>query len=273
MRIALCLFATLIAGSGFAADAGPAKGRTPVLVELFTSEGCSSCPPADALLSRLQHEQPIADAQIIVLGEHVDYWDGLGWRDRFSSRQYTARQNEYGARFRLDSVYTPQMVVDGATQFVGNDQTLAWQAVTAASRSTKLPLTLSDLRSDGKIVSATVAAKPTGAANGDLFAALVDPMDSTEVRHGENSGRKLQHVAVVRTLARIGSTRDLASGPLHFNLKAPDGADSALMQVVVFAQQPNLGPILGVTMSTAIPGKGAPAQNLLVGQAGLAHLQ
>jgi len=118
------------------------KARTPVLVELFTSEGCSSCPPADALLQKLDHDQPIEAADIIVLGEHVDYWDGLGWHDRFSSHQYTDRQSGYSNRFNLNSSYTPQMVVDGTEQFVGNDVTRARQAIASSPSPSPHPLPL-----------------------------------------------------------------------------------------------------------------------------------
>src|SRR5262245_55634142 len=104
------------------ADALPSQpSPTPVIVELFTSEGCMDCPPADTILARLVAEQSVAGAEVIGLGEHVDYWDQLGWKDRFASAALTSRQQAYGARFNIDSVYTPQMIVDGRAQLVGSD--------------------------------------------------------------------------------------------------------------------------------------------------------
>src|SRR5215469_7788691 len=106
-----------------------AAPRVPVIVELFTSEGCSSCPPADALLARLESAQPVSGAQIIALEEHVDYWDHLGWMDPFSSAEWTRRQQDYSGAFRRDGEYTPQMVVDGREEFVGSRSDLAARAL------------------------------------------------------------------------------------------------------------------------------------------------
>ena len=113
-----------------------AEGRVPVLVELFTSEGCSSCPPADELLAKLSREQPVDGATIVPLAFHVDYWNRLGWVDRFSSPQFTKRQQEYAAALRADT-YTPQMVVDGRDEFVGSDDARARQSIADAAQSRK----------------------------------------------------------------------------------------------------------------------------------------
>src|SRR6266446_3949568 len=115
------------------ADAGPT--RTPVVVELFTSEGCSSCPPADNLLIRMAEQQPIKNAEVIALEEHVDYWNQLGWVDPFSSPQYRARQNDYAQRFSIDSVFTPQMVVYGKAQFSGGDGARSLQEIGQAAQA------------------------------------------------------------------------------------------------------------------------------------------
>lgn len=247
----LIFFLTL---SPIALTAQPAAkvSPTPVLVELFTSEGCSSCPPADALLLKLDRDQPVEGAEIIVLGEHVDYWDQLGWHDRFSSRQYTERQHQYGNRFNLQGVYTPQMVVDGAQEFVGNDANHARQAIFQAARSAKVPLALSSPVVEGTRISAAVSSAMAGPSlpRGDLYAALVDPMATTDVRNGENGGRQLHHVGVVRSLQRIGNLQDLAASPLKFSFNAPSGATPGTERLVVFAQRSGQGAVLGVTSTS-----------------------
>jgi hypothetical protein len=233
--------------------------RMPVLVELFTSEGCSSCPPADALLAKLDQTQPISGAEIIVLGEHVDYWDNLGWHDRFSSHQYTERQNDYCARLHVDSSYTPQMIVDGANQFVGNDAAHAVRAIQHAAQTPKIKLILSKPAVDAQKVSASVSSPSVSSTDAattkkaDLYAALVDPKDITEVRAGENGGHRLQHAGVVRSLQRVGKLKDLAAGPVSFTLHAPADARPGEMRVIVFAQESGQGPVLGALSATVTP--------------------
>src|SRR5579872_1730072 len=122
------------------------NARTPVVIELFTSEGCSSCPPADRLLARLENEQPVPQAEILVMEEHVDYWDQLGWRDPFSAASYTQRQQEYALAFGTEDVYTPEMVVDGRPGFTGSDDRRALEAI---RDSASAPHATVDIRREG----------------------------------------------------------------------------------------------------------------------------
>ncbi len=227
-----------------AASAQAAAPRVPVLVELFTSEGCSSCPPADALLGRLDREQPVGNANIIVLEEHVDYWDQGGWHDRFSSSYFTDRQNNYLPRLNFEDPYTPQMVVDGSSQFVGNDSQKALHAIAQATQRPKLSLTLATPVVDGQHIACSVSAAGD-LPKGDLYAAVVQPSASTSVRGGENGGRHLDHTGVVRSLQRIGKVQDLGSGPVKFRLNAPADTSASNLRIVVFAQGSGQGPIEG----------------------------
>ena len=187
--------------------------RTPVIVELFTSEGCSSCPSADKLLANLVKKQDIPGAQIIALSEHVDYWNRLGWADPFSSAAFSARQSEYAQGFRLDSVYTPQMVVDGQSEFVGSDSVQARSAIVRLAKSPKATVTVEKVETKGLMKPNALPLQVTvtpgsGARHGetaDVYLAVTEDNLRSEVRRGENSGRTLDHVAVVRSMIKIGT--------------------------------------------------------------------
>ena len=221
-------------------------GRVPVLVELFTSEGCSSCPPADALLARLDREQPVRGAEIVVLSEHVDYWDQLGWKDRFSSSDFTERQKQYQGVFGLADVSTPQTVVNGVKQFNGSDGPGIVKAIEEASSKRVVPLEITGVAMHGDRVSFTLQNGPATPGLVNVYAALVDAADETQVRAGENNGRVLRHVGVVRTLDRIGNTwrvEALGEKPFEFKSRAREGLGG--MRLVVFLQAKHVGPVLG----------------------------
>ena len=181
-----------------------AQSVTPVLVELFTSEGCSSCPPADNLLARLEKEQPVPGVETIVLSQHVDYWDQLGWRDPFSNALFTRRQSAYARSIGTGGNYTPQMVVDGKVEFVGSDTRRALTAITDAGKKHKLALRLTsgERTADAWTVHIDLDAVPESA---EVLVALVDPSAASQVARGENGGRQLRHVAVVRSLTTAGN--------------------------------------------------------------------
>ena len=184
--------------------------RVPVLVELFTSEGCSSCPPADDLLVRLDRAQPVSGAQVIALSEHVDYWNHLGWRDPYSSAEFSRRQGEYADAFQIDGNYTPQMIVDGQTEFVGSNEGKARDAIMRASRTEKAAvqiIAVPDSFEAGTVSLQVRIDSPPRVKSGDtaevLIAITEDNLRSSVLR-GENGGRSLKHTAVVRQLNLIG---------------------------------------------------------------------
>lgn len=215
-----------------------ATAPTPVIVELFTSEGCSSCPPADALLDRLIATQPVGGAEIIGLGEHVDYWDRLGWKDRFSSAAATSRQQLYQTRFRTDSVYTPQMVVDGRAELVGSDAAAARKAI---EKTLTAPHGTIRLTSDGAHVDLAVTDLPplaSGDRAADILVMITERGLTTDVTRGENHGKVLKHAPVVRYLATIGR---IASGQTGGAARADIALDAAWQRdhltVVAFVQE------------------------------------
>jgi hypothetical protein len=184
------------------AGALAAQSRVPVIVELFTSEGCSSCPPADNVISRLERDQPLDGVEVIALGEHVDYWDQLGWKDRFSSPLFTARQQDYGQAFHLQSVYTPQIVVNGQAETLGSDAPAASQAIRAASRGPRASVSMSV--TPNNYLSFDVRRLPPGTTTADLLLAVTESNIENAVQKGENAGRRLRHAPVVRTLTKLG---------------------------------------------------------------------
>lgn len=182
---------TIIATAlGLAAATQARAAETPVVLELFTSQGCSSCPPADALLGTL-----VRQPNVIGLAFHVDYWNRLGWPDPFASRQWTDRQRAYARQLGTE-VYTPALVVNGTTMVVGSDQ----RAVATAMRNAaSLPVDLG-LRRDSAGLIATIGAPPTGTS---LLLAVHDGERVTDIRAGENGGRKLREFHIVRELRAL----------------------------------------------------------------------
>jgi hypothetical protein len=218
---------------------------TPIVVELFTSEGCSDCPPADAFLRLLDSTQPVAGAQLIVLEEHVDYWDDLGWRDPFSSHSFTVRQEEYVRRMRLASAYTPQMVVDGAYQFVGSDRRSALKAF-ESDRSTpkvSMRITSNHIANGELVVHVDSDAAP---ATAEVLMAIAAERAGTHVQRGENGGRDLEHVAIVRELRTVGKLEKGQAFAKDIAISVQSLAQPA--RVIFFLQEPNQGRVLGATV-------------------------
>jgi hypothetical protein len=218
-------------------------GATPqgVLVELFTSEGCSSCPAADALLAEIDRTQPLPGIRVIVLSEHVDYWNHIGWKDPFSSPAFSRRQEQYARRFQLASIYTPQLVVDGKSEMVGSDERSVRQAILNAAKHPKVPMRVQ--------TSSTGLRIDIDAALADDAVLILASADSSttvsDVKRGENSGRLLKHVAVVRSLKEIG----VVSKGKPFATTVPVGEGTGNKRWIAFLQERGQGRVIGVASS------------------------
>jgi len=252
LAVCLCSAAVLWACSGgttegieqeaenMPAATGPKKS---VLVELFTSEGCSSCPPADRTLAFLKKEQPVAGADVITLAYHVDYWNYIGWTDRFSSPQFSRRQESYTGKFALDSIYTPQIIVDGNAQFTGSDGGRAAGEIGKAAETRKGTAALS--LTNGELKAAFADLPPTEGATVHL--AIAEDDLSSDVERGENRGSKLQHVSVVRELRDIGKIgAGLSGGEASAKVEFKPEWKKANLHLVVFAQDEKTKNILAV---------------------------
>ncbi len=220
-----------------------AEMRSPVVVELFTSEGCSSCPSADKLLAEIERTQPVPNAQVLVLSEHVDYWNRLGWRDPFSTHAFSQRQSAYADSFRHDGVYTPQMVVDGHAEFVGSDGSRAKKAIAEAAAQPKATVVVSG--SDKLTVNVDHV---PGGADADVLLAITESGLRSDVRSGENSGRLLNHTGVVRRLTVLGQTHEGSFSTQANSQIAADWA-RANLQAIVFVQDRKTKKIVGAAVS------------------------
>lgn len=192
---------------------GGASGDVPVVIELFTSEGCATCPPADDVLAQLDEKQLVAGARIIVLSQHVDYWNNLGWTDPFSSHVFSERQSAYARVFGKKEIYTPQMIVDGRTEFPGSKRDMALQTIAQAAREPKAQVQLSlagDAGSNApQVLNLSVRidqfARVSEGGVADVLLAITESNLTSNVARGENHGRRLSHVGVVRKLYVIGN--------------------------------------------------------------------
>jgi hypothetical protein len=217
-----------------------APSRTPVLAELFTSEGCSSCPPADQVLQKLDTQQPVPGVEILVLSEHVDYWNSEGWQDPFSQADFTMRQKRYAFHLKTGDIYTPELVIDGREGFVGSREKMALDSIAAAAKLPKLPLQLTRLADSGGHARVRISADSSSGSvewpRSHLILAVASDQAASRVSAGENAGRNLTHVAVVRSLEDLGA---VSSTPLNreVTLHVRPG-DMPSLRLVAFVQDP-----------------------------------
>lgn len=230
----------------------PVTAAKPILVELFTSEGCSSCPPADMFLQRLDDKQPIHGAQFIVLSEHVDYFNHDGWTDPYSSPAMTDRQTSYAHALGIASPYTPQILVDGTDELHLDQPQQIIQVFGAATSAPMIPIRI------GPVSIATknplklqfhVDVDATSAKHSAyVYTAVALDHAASHVLRGENKGHDLTHVAVVLYLEKIGKAEKGSTFSKDAQIKLKSGMDAQNLRVIVFAQESGPGKIIGAAM-------------------------
>jgi hypothetical protein len=235
VAVSIVLFALTVLCAVFAI------AQQPVVVELFTSEGCSSCPPADAMLTKLSHQRNTNIANLILLEEHVEYWNDGGWHDRFSGPTYTQRQYDYVKDLHLATAYTPQIVIDGHLQASGNNPAQVQQFLLQAAKASKPATVTLHFAAPDKL---QVTVDNPSRARMEILVAVTEDDLTTKVGAGENGGKTLMHSAVVRELHKVGSTSDDRFDKV---IKLPDKSDwkKPDLRAIVLVQNPSSGEVLG----------------------------
>jgi hypothetical protein len=251
-HLSLFLLVVCLPAPGRPQSAVPPKSANPILIELFTSEGCSSCPPADAWLKQIDTSQPIPGAQAIVLSEHVDYWNHDGWKDPYSSSFFTERQDAYVHALGGSSPYTPEMIVDGATELHLENQAQVAQAFQKAAQAQQLPVSISALSIDGDSPStlrAHIDADGTAARHSaDVYAVVALNHAESQVLRGENGGRRLTHAAVALDIVHVGRLEKGKPFSQDFQAKLKPGLDPKNLRLVVFVQEAGPGSVVGAAL-------------------------
>jgi hypothetical protein len=226
--------------------ANPDTPPTPILLELFTSEGCSSCPPVDEFVRHMDESQPVAGAQIIVLSEHVDYWDHDGWKDKYSSSQFTERQNGYVHAMNLQTAYTPQMVLDGYIELKGSSSEIE-QTFAKELKVTKIPVRIASAKIEAPSqLKVKVEADAPEKHGGTIWLAVALDHAASQVSAGENSGKQLQHVAVVEELRKVGKLDKGKPFSQDVAVRLKPDTDTKNLRIIAFIQESNEGKVLGV---------------------------
>ena len=231
----------------FAAGLGQsAPSPIPILVELFTSEGCSSCPPADALLQKLDAFQPVPGARLIVLSEHVDYWDQEGWKDQYSSHDLTDRQKSYVNELGLSTAYTPQIILDCTAGLHANDPQQLHTGFEKALKDTKIPTSLDSVNFDGSQVRGHLQVDAGSENhNAEIYVAVALNHAESQVLGGENQGQRLTHVAVVQEIVRVGKVQKKGTFSQDFQIKLKPGTKPGDVRIIAFVQEPGSGKVVG----------------------------
>ena len=246
----LLIGVSLAISPSFAANqppTSPEQPPVPILVELFTSEGCSSCPPVDEFVRHMDESQPVAGAQIIVLSEHVDYWNQDGWKDKYSSAQFTERQNGYVHAMNLQTAYTPQMIVDGNVELKGSSSDIE-QTFAKELKVAKIPVRIASAKIDAPSqLKIKVEADAVEKHGGTVWVAVALDHAASQVSAGENSGKQLQHVAVVEELRKVGKLDKGKPFSQDVAVKLKPDTDPKNLRIIAFIQESNEGKVLGVT--------------------------